>query len=106
MPTYEFWRQTLTDELWAVVLENGRVVAACGPLDARDMTRAMLPHLPYSEHLGGSVRGNVGSFRPARVGDHVAGRRRPPLLAPPRPRAGRGRAPRVRRRQTRGMTGT
>jgi hypothetical protein len=102
MPTYEFWRQIATDELWAVVLEAGRVVAACGPLDARDMTRALLPHLPYSAELGRSVRESVGSFRPARVGDSG----RPPVLSPQRPHAPRGRPPGARRREARGVNGT
>jgi hypothetical protein len=33
MADYEFWRHRETGEVYAVVVENGRVEAGCGPLD-------------------------------------------------------------------------
>jgi hypothetical protein len=45
--TYEYWQDNVTGQVWAVKLENSRVVAA---VDIRpdDVSPELLPYLPYS----------------------------------------------------------
>ena len=62
---YECWVHVPTDELWAVWLEKDVVVRACGPLDARDIIAAILPHLPYKEQDAGWIQRTRANFRRA-----------------------------------------
>ena len=43
MQTYEFWRETANEEVWAVELEDGVVVRCVGPLHWTEITPAFLP---------------------------------------------------------------
>ena len=63
--TYELWVHVPTDELWAVTLEQEVVVRACGPLDARDVIPAILPHLPYKQDDAGWIQRGRRNFRRA-----------------------------------------
>ena len=63
--TYEYWVHVPTEELWAVTLEEGVVVRACGPLDARDIVTAILPHLPYEQDDAGWIQRGRPNFRRA-----------------------------------------
>ena len=63
--TYECWVHVPTDELWAVWLERDVVVRACGPLDARDIIAAILPHLPYKPQDAGWIQRTRANFRRA-----------------------------------------
>jgi hypothetical protein len=43
MQTYEFWRETATQDVWAVELEEGVVVRCSGPLHWTVISPAFLP---------------------------------------------------------------
>jgi len=43
MQTYEFWRETATQEVWAVESEDGTVVRCAGPLHWTEISPALLP---------------------------------------------------------------
>ncbi len=45
---YEYWRHKSTGRVWAVELLDGRVGGVAGPLDRRDATIDLLPHLLYT----------------------------------------------------------
>jgi len=36
MDTYEYWAHEKSGEVWAVHIQDGEVVGACGPLNHRD----------------------------------------------------------------------
>jgi hypothetical protein len=42
MQTHEFWRETATQEVWAVELEDGVVVRCAGPLHWVEITPSFL----------------------------------------------------------------
>ena len=43
-----FWQHLPTGNVWAVEIENQRLVSCAGPLDPRDVDQSLLPHLPYT----------------------------------------------------------
>jgi hypothetical protein len=43
MRTYEFWRETATEEVWAVELAGNVVVRCAGPLHWAEITPSFLP---------------------------------------------------------------
>jgi hypothetical protein len=43
-----FWRHLPTGHLWAVEIENQKLLRCAGPLAAHDVTLALLPHVPFS----------------------------------------------------------
>src|SRR5262245_46233601 len=65
MTMHAYWRHLPSNELWAVTLQRGAIVGACGPLNEVDMTGGVLRHLPYSVPLGAWVNQNRPHFEPA-----------------------------------------
>ena len=63
MMTYEYWRHTGSREVWAVALDEGEILRACGPLDERDMMVKVLPYLPYRHVDAIWVKENRAAFR-------------------------------------------
>jgi hypothetical protein len=64
---HEYWVHVPTNELWAVALEKGTVVGACGPLDARDVVVSVLPYLPYENRDAMWIEGQRPNFRRAEL---------------------------------------
>ena len=50
---YQYWRHIPTAKVWAVQLQDGVLIGACGPLDPREVPVRILPYLSY--HFGDVV---------------------------------------------------
>ena len=62
---WEFWRDSRSGVLWAVVtVENRGVVACCGPLRPSQANPSLLPYLPYRRRDVDWVERNRGHFIP------------------------------------------
>jgi hypothetical protein len=62
MPTYEFWREIDSSEVWAVQLEDDAVTGAHGPLHWSEIIVTYLPHYEYTDEEAAEVRGRTEEF--------------------------------------------
>ena len=65
---HEYWLHRPTGQLWAVKITGGQVHGACGPLDPKEVTPAVLPHLWFHFRDVPWIRKQYHAFAPERTG--------------------------------------
>ena len=61
MKAHEFWREH-GDGVWAIELEDGRVIGCYGPMDASEVDDALVDDLDFSRERAEWVDGHRGAF--------------------------------------------
>ena len=59
---YEFWRERVTGDIWAVELVEGKVVAVAGPLHHDDVDEDFLPGFDYAPERADWVEAHRDAF--------------------------------------------
>ena len=66
MTERSFWQHLPTGNVWAVEIENQKLVSCAGPLDPRDVDQILLPHLPYTVTYVALLETDWSSYVPYR----------------------------------------
>ena len=63
----DFWQNLHSGIVWAVEIENQKLVSCAGPLDPGDVDQILLPHLPFTNRYLRQLRDDWSSYVPYKL---------------------------------------